>query len=184
MKKKIKDLTLEECVKVCIKNKNCSKCELCEKHTNKCICSQLYSFKNNQTFLESEVEVDELESLLNCIEEAEVLKMNNTDICRTMNAAKFDSHKFYIVNPDLIESIVIDDKEYGLKDVVKQDEILRIIKEKGVDVSLVIQLANCKNGYEAYNNHLHNYKHVGDLINQHRKELTQAEFDLLTGYFK
>lgn len=55
--KKIKNLTLEEMLTICVKHKECRKCPLCESHSLKCICSQLYSFTNNKTFLEKEVEL-------------------------------------------------------------------------------------------------------------------------------
>ena len=51
MKKKIKDLTLEECMKICNKQKlNCNKCPL-----NCC----WFGIKQCPAFLETEVEVDE-----------------------------------------------------------------------------------------------------------------------------
>ena len=130
---------------------------------------------------------------------------NNVYKSRTCNIP-FENILFYQekTTDDDIEYVVIV-KEYGAIDVSKEeyDEVVKyfnpkekepessiestafkIIKEKGVDVSLVIQLAKCHNGYEAYNNHLTSYKGVGDLVNQHRKPLTQDEFDTLVHALK
>lgn len=124
---------------------------------------------------------------------------------RTCNIP-FENILFYQekTTDDDIEYVVIV-KEYGAIDVSKEeyDEVVKyfnpqekepessiestafkIIKEKGVDVSLVIQLAKCHNGYAAYNNHLTSYKGVGDLVNQHRKSLTKDEFDTLVHALK
>ena len=57
----------------------------------------------------------------------------------------------------------------------KQDEILRIIKEKRVDISLLLGSSDL----ETYNLHIYSRKH-GGLIDY---KLTKAEFDLLKKYF-
>lgn len=54
MKKKIKDLTLEECIKICDKRPTCTRCPINE------FCMNYFSDIQNRTLkYEREVEVDE-----------------------------------------------------------------------------------------------------------------------------
>ena len=62
---------------------------------------------------------------------------------------------------------------------IGEQKALEIIKNKGVDVSAVIQIATIGKSHITYNNHLEKYKGVGDLVNQHRKPIDKEEYDLL-----
>ena len=61
----------------------------------------------------------------------------------------------------------------------KQDEVLRIIKEKRVDVWLLQSVILNNDKYENREFALYN-----ELIEQERRQLTQAEFDLLKEWLK
>lgn len=85
--------------------------------------------------------------------------------------------KLYIADDNTIETIVIKGKEYKCTDIIKQDEVLRIIKEYDLKPSEIMEYFTydgfMKNCYLAYEETIKEFFEKGE------KAPSKAEFDLL-----
>lgn len=96
---------------------------------------------------------------------------------QTINTAIIQQLQDLMHEKGITELYAIDESK--VMQLIKEHNALEIIKNKGVDVSAVIQIAKSGKSYITYNNHLEKYKGVGDLVNQHRKPLIKEEYELL-----
>ena len=104
-------------------------------------------------------------------------KVSNKVMCEIANASQIMGNKLYIVNPEVIDTLVIDGIEYNLNDVVLYKKILRIIKEM-MEEDTIYDLQRILNKYS-------NWEDYDDACQYHDENpiiKTQAEFELLRKY--